>query len=223
MTLISSHLDRQITALLSFGFLLGSCLAFHILHAVFLQLGCALAIGDGEDLLLVAEDDGQQELRRSRGYFFAAASRLSPGDDLFRFQTNGYSRLHRFFLTLFFRCQCTDGEANQQRLYDAGVQQTPAVQGNSKRKKRLRFQSKAAEAGASPSQRTRRAVLRSCREMLVREWCKLGSAIRRAAAVCLAPSTGADEDELDLPYVQLDKVTCRGVRREAFGPLYLVT
>jgi len=42
------------------------------------QLGCALAIGDGEDLLLVAEDDGQQELRRSRGYFFAAASRLSP-------------------------------------------------------------------------------------------------------------------------------------------------
>jgi hypothetical protein len=126
-------------------------------------------------------------------------------------------------VTLFFRCQCTDGEARQQRrLYD--VQQTPAVEGNSKRR-RLTFQNKAAEAEDSPSQRTRRAFLRSRtrREILVREWGKLGSAIRRAAAVCLTPSTGADEDdELDLPYVQLDKVT-RAVRREAFGPLYLVT
>lgn len=119
--------------------------------------------------------------------------------------------------------QCTDGEARQQRrLYD--VQQTPAVEGNSKRR-RLTFQNKAAEAEDSPSQRTRRAFLRSRtrREILVREWGKLGSAIRRAAAVCLTPSTGADEDdELDLPYVQLHKVT-RAVRREAFGPLYLVT
>jgi hypothetical protein len=116
--------------------------------------------------------------------------------------------LQRFSVTLFFRCQCTDGEARQQRrLYD--VQQTPAVEGNSKRR-RLTFQNKAAEAEDSPSQRTRRAFLRSRtrREILVREWGKLGSAIRRAAAVCLTPSTGADEDdELDLPYVQLHKVT----------------
>jgi hypothetical protein len=43
--------------------------------------------------------------------------------------------------------------------------------------------------------------------------------------VCLAPSTGAHEDdELDLPYVQLDKVTIHAVHRtEAFGLLYLVT
>ncbi|XP_066388623.1 uncharacterized protein [Miscanthus floridulus] len=127
--------------------------------------------------------------------------------------------------------QCTDGQANQQRLHDGGVHQTPAVEGNSKRR-RLTFQNKAAEPEASPSQRTRRAFLRTRtrtrtrtrREILVREWGKLGSAIRRAAAVCLAPSTGADEDDLDLPYyVQLDKVTTRAVRGEAFGPLYLVT
>ncbi|CAN6285452.1 unnamed protein product, partial [Urochloa humidicola] len=37
---------------------------------------------------------------------------------------------------------------------------------------------------------------------------------------CLAPSAGADEDEL--PYMQLDKVT-HAVSRETFGPLYLVT
>lgn len=83
------------------------------------------------------------------------------------------------------------------------------------------------EAEASPSQRTRRAFLRSRsrREMLVREWGKLGSAIRRAAAVvCLTPLAGTDEDdELDLPYMQLDKVITHAVGREAFGPLYLVT
>jgi hypothetical protein len=51
---------------------------------------------------------------------------------------------------LFFRCQCTDGEAKQQRQYDAGgVQQIPAAEGNSKRR-RLRSKNKAVEAEAFP-------------------------------------------------------------------------
>ncbi|CAD6209879.1 unnamed protein product [Miscanthus lutarioriparius] len=109
--------------------------------------GCSLA------------DDGE-ELRLSRGYL-CSASLLPPGDELFRFQTNSDSKLQRFLMALiFFLCQCTDGEAKQQRLYDAGgVQQIPAVEGNSKRR-RLRSENKAAEAEASPSQRTRRAFLR---------------------------------------------------------------
>ncbi|CAL4929427.1 unnamed protein product [Urochloa decumbens] len=103
-------------------------------------------------------------------------------------------------------CQFTDGEANQQRLNlnNSGIQKQ-AGDGDIKRS-HLKFQNK--------------AFLLFSREILVRECVKLATGIRRAAAGCLAPSAGADED--GLPYMQLDKVT-RAVSRETFGPLYLVT
>ncbi|CAL4912936.1 unnamed protein product [Urochloa decumbens] len=103
-------------------------------------------------------------------------------------------------------CQFTDGEGNQQRLNlnNSGIQKQ-AGDGDIKGS-HLKFQNK--------------ALLLSSREILVRECVKLASSIRRAAAGCLAPSGGTDEDEL--PYMQLDKVT-HAVSRETFGPLYLVT
>ena len=62
--------------------------------------------------------------------------------------------------------------------------------------------------------------VRSTVETGLGECVKLASAIRRAAAGCVTPSTGADEDNLS--YMQLDKVA-QAVSRETFGPLYLVT
>ncbi|KAG8073729.1 hypothetical protein GUJ93_ZPchr0006g46430 [Zizania palustris] len=59
-------------------------------------------------------------------------------------------------------------------------------------------------------------------EILVREFVRLARIIRQTAAVCFSPSSAADED--CPPYMQLDKVThALPLRREAFGPLYLVT
>ncbi|TVU48169.1 hypothetical protein EJB05_07796 [Eragrostis curvula] len=75
------------------------------------------------------------------------------------------------------------------------------------------------ETEASTFRNTYQTLLLS-REMLVRGCIKLASVIRRTAVVCFTPSTGADEDHL--PYSQLDKAT-HALRREAFGPLYLVT
>ncbi|KAJ1298497.1 hypothetical protein BS78_01G458000 [Paspalum vaginatum] len=101
-----------------------------------------------------------------------------------------------------------------------------AAQGKSKNRRHLEFQNTAAEAEAPPRRSSRahsdRAFLLPAREMLARECARLSRVIRRAAAGCLAPSAGADEDDLPFPYTQLDKVT-RAVSREAFGPLYLVT
>jgi hypothetical protein len=111
----------------------------------------------------------------------------------------------------------TDGEANQQRLNNSGIRKKQAAGGGGFRRSHLkRFQSKATSS--------HQEFLLSSREMLVRECARLASAIRRAAAGCVAPSSagGADEDDDGLPYMQLDKVT-HEVSREAFGPLYLVT
>ncbi|KAL5218236.1 hypothetical protein ABZP36_018920 [Zizania latifolia] len=58
------------------------------------------------------------------------------------------------------------------------------------------------------------------REKLVKEFVRLARIIRQTAAVCFSPSSAADDD--CPPYMQLDKVT-HALRREAFGPLYLVT
>ncbi|RLN41805.1 hypothetical protein C2845_PM01G05280 [Panicum miliaceum] len=108
------------------------------------------------------------------------------------------------------RVQFTDGEVNQQHLNNAGIQ-IQAAKGDVKRS-HLKFQEKATSS--------HQAFLLYTREVLVRECVKLAGAVRRAAAGCVTPSTGDDED--NLPYMQLDKVT-HAVSRETFGPLYLVT
>uniref|UniRef100_A0A0A9A2P2 Uncharacterized protein n=1 Tax=Arundo donax TaxID=35708 RepID=A0A0A9A2P2_ARUDO len=113
----------------------------------------------------------------------------------------------------------TEEKRKYQRLNNAGVQIQDA-KGNSKKGHLAclpKFQNKAPEA--SPCRNSYQALLIS-REMLVKGCGKLACVIRRTAAVCFTPSTGADED--DLPYTQLDKVT-HALSREAFGPLYLVT
>ena len=64
---------------------------------------------------------------------------------------------------------------------------------------------------------------------LLEECSSLAHVIQRTTAGCIAAamaaaaaaSSGAT-GESDLPYVQLDQVTYR-VKREAFGPVYLVT
>ena len=114
------------------------------------------------------------------------------------------------FRCLFCQSQFTDGEVNQQHLNNTGLE-IQVAEGDIKRS-HLKFQDKATSS--------HQAFLLSTREVLVRECVKLASAIRRAAAGCVTPSTGADED--DFPYMQLDKVA-QAVSRETFGPLYLVT
>ncbi|NP_001144171.1 uncharacterized protein [Zea mays] len=59
---------------------------------------------------------------------------------------------------------------------------------------------------------------------MLQECASLVRVVRRTAAECFAPAVaGGDEvDELPCYYMQLDQVSY-GVRREAYGPIYLVT
>ncbi|OEL30305.1 Protein STRUBBELIG-RECEPTOR FAMILY 6 [Dichanthelium oligosanthes] len=94
-------------------------------------------------------------------------------------------------------CQFTDdGAANLQRLNNPSIQ-IQAADGNLKRR-HLKFQNKATSS--------HQAFLLSGREILVKECVRLANAIRRAAAGCVTPSTSSDEDDLRLPYMQLDKL-----------------
>ncbi|KAJ1295633.1 hypothetical protein BS78_01G238300 [Paspalum vaginatum] len=70
--------------------------------------------------------------------------------------------------------------------------------------------------------RQRSPVKRFISRSMLEECGNLARVVRRAAADCFAAAVaGGDEDEPPC-YVQLDQVTY-GVKREAFGPIYLVT
>ncbi|KAF8723342.1 hypothetical protein HU200_021866 [Digitaria exilis] len=78
------------------------------------------------------------------------------------------------------------------------------------------------DAPNSFKQRTKQK--RSSSPPMLQECSNLVRVIRQTAADCFASATASsagDEDELPC-YVQLDQVSY-GVKREAFGPIYLVT
>uniref|UniRef100_A0A0A8YEC9 Uncharacterized protein n=1 Tax=Arundo donax TaxID=35708 RepID=A0A0A8YEC9_ARUDO len=66
---------------------------------------------------------------------------------------------------------------------------------------------------------------RRCSNPVLEECSNLVRVVQRTAEGCFAAvaamASGGDEDELP-SYIQLDQVTY-GVKREAFGPIYLVT
>ncbi|CAN6283068.1 unnamed protein product [Urochloa humidicola] len=70
----------------------------------------------------------------------------------------------------------------------------------------------------------RRNPKRGSSSLVLQECSNLVHVIRRTAADCFAAATAAGAgDEEELPcYMQLDQVSY-GVKREAFGPIYLVT
>ncbi|XP_015690671.1 uncharacterized protein LOC107303901 [Oryza brachyantha] len=118
----------------------------------------------------------------------------------------------------------TDEVTRSQLLRISGPQ---AANGKSKKKNLTflaKFHSKIVAALASESSPCRNSFHKPIisREILVREYARSVRIIRRTAAVCFSPSSGADEDYDHLPHTQLDKVT-HAISREEFGPLYLVT
>lgn len=79
------------------------------------------------------------------------------------------------------------------------------------------FQNKVKHKPSSLKQkRPSSAMLQECASSLVR-------VVRRTAAECFAPAVAGGDEVDELPcYMQLDQVSY-GVRREAYGPIYLVT
>ncbi|CAN6288309.1 unnamed protein product [Urochloa humidicola] len=125
------------------------------------------------------------------------------------------------------------GEKNQQRSYgqsnSSSGRQAPAKKKTWK--KYLTFLSmfhnkmkhKKSDAKA-PNGFKPRNPKRGSSSLLIQECSNLVHVIQRTAADCFAAATAAGAcDEEELPcYMQLDQVSY-GVKREAFGPIYLVT
>ncbi|CAL4941568.1 unnamed protein product [Urochloa decumbens] len=128
------------------------------------------------------------------------------------------------------------GEANQQRKHgqsnNSSGRQAPAKKKTWK--KYLTFLSmfhnkmkhKKLDAKAPNGFKPRRNQKRGSSSLVLQECSNLVHVIRRTAADCFAAAAAAaagagDEEELPC-YMQLDQVSY-GVKREAFGPIYLVT
>ncbi|CAN6305333.1 unnamed protein product [Urochloa humidicola] len=124
------------------------------------------------------------------------------------------------------------GEANQQGKHGQSSSSS-GYQASAKKKtwkKYLTFLSmfhnkvkhKKSDAKAPNGFKPRRNPKRGSSSLVLQECSNLVRVIRRTAADCFAAASGAgDEDELPC-YMQLDQVSY-GVKREAFGPIYLVT
>ncbi|XP_039830955.1 uncharacterized protein LOC120691825 isoform X1 [Panicum virgatum] len=133
-----------------------------------------------------------------------------------------------------FRFQKITGEANQQKKHgqsnSSSGHQAPAAAKRKTWKKYLTFLSmfhnkmkhKKSDTKAPTGFKQRRNSKRSPCPVL-QECSNLVRVIQRTAADCFAAaaSGAGDEDELRC-YMQLDQVSY-GVKRETFGPIYLVT
>lgn len=124
------------------------------------------------------------------------------------------------------------GEANPQRKHgpNSSGRQTPAKKKTWK--KYLTFLSmfhskmkhKKSDTKAPNSFKQRRSQKLSSSPSMLQECSNLVRVIRQTAADCFSAATASSAgDEGELPcYVQLDQVSY-GVKRDAFGPIYLVT
>ncbi|CAL4933149.1 unnamed protein product [Urochloa decumbens] len=128
------------------------------------------------------------------------------------------------------------GEANQQRKHGQSNSSSGRHAPAKKKawKKYLTFLSmfhnkmkhKKSDAKAPNGFKPRRNQKRGSSSLVLQECSNLVHVIRRTAADCFAAAAAAaagagDEEELPC-YMQLDQVSY-GVKREAFGPIYLVT
>ncbi|PAN47440.1 hypothetical protein PAHAL_9G291100 [Panicum hallii] len=126
------------------------------------------------------------------------------------------------------------GEANQQKKHGqsngSSGYQAPATAKRKTWKKYLTFLSmfhnkmkhKKSDTKAPNGFKQRRNTKRSPSPVL-QECSNLVRVIQRTAADCFAAAASGAGDEDELPcYMQLDQVSY-GVKREAFGPIYLVT
>jgi hypothetical protein len=69
----------------------------------------------------------------------------------------------------------------------------------------------------------KQSSLRRSSSAMLEECVNLVRVIRRTAADCFVSAVAGGDEEDDLPcYMQLDHVSY-GVKREAYGPIYLVT
>ncbi|XP_062201230.1 uncharacterized protein LOC133903783 isoform X2 [Phragmites australis] len=119
------------------------------------------------------------------------------------------------------------GEANQAMKHQQSSSSAPEAPAKKTWKRYLAFLSKfqrKMKHKKAPNGFKQRNPKRSSRPML-EECSNLVRVVRRTAAGCFAAATAAGGGGLEeeLPsYMQLDQVTYE-VKREAFGPIYLVT